>query len=85
MQFVTPKEAYRISGLFDLGSGYRAADIAEYCERECAQTFDPTWARYRTMLAVYAAGRIDGIRAERERHKKEHDRRALCLERAVAK
>lgn len=69
MQFVTPKEAYRISGLFNLGSGYRAADIAEYCERECARTFDPAWARYRTILAVYAAGRIDGIRAERERRR----------------
>lgn len=69
MQFVTPEEAYRISGLFGLGSGYRAADIAEYCERECAQTFDPAWSRYRTMLAVYAAGRIDGIRAERERRR----------------
>lgn len=74
MKTLTPKEAtdlaYNTTGALML---FHAREIFDHCFAARLGTGvgrDPTWARYCAAATCYNAGRVDGIRAERERRKK---------------
>lgn len=69
MQRVTPEEAARIAWVTYIDHNH-IYDIFERAYKErLGGTQDYTWATMCAADACYIAGRIDGIRAERERRK----------------
>lgn len=74
MQQLTPKEAtdltYNTTGADTI---LHALSIFDYCYQERlgeSRLGEQNWALYCAAAACYNAGRVDGIRAERERRKK---------------
>ena len=77
MKYITPEEAERIAWLASGVMTIRhAKEIYDYCYQAGREsTDDPQWWKYCATAACYLAGRVDGIRAERERRRKAAEKR----------
>lgn len=74
MQQLTPEEATDLArNTVGANTLLHALAIFDYCYQAHlgkGALGEPDWARYCAAAACYNAGRVDGIRAERERRKK---------------
>ena len=73
MQYITPEEATHIAYIATgAHTIYHAKEIFDHCYQARlggGALSDPLWAFGCAASACYTAGRIDGIRAERERRR----------------
>ncbi len=76
MQQITPEEAtelaYNTTGMYTINHAKAIFDCCYQARLGGGAWADPLWARQCAAAACYVAGRIDGIRAERERRRKAH-------------
>lgn len=77
MKYITPEEAERIAGFAPgIAAMCHARDAYDYCYgARRAEHYGPSWSHYCASAACYFAGRVDGIRAERERRRKAAEKR----------
>lgn len=72
---IEPEEAARLWGYREIGDAYRADAIAAYVVAHNTVENDRLWLNLKILSTVYLAGRIQGIREERQ---KRRERASKC-------
>jgi len=66
----TPAEVSRLTHSFgEIDDGYTASDVYNYYFQEHYDGRDRKWHSFCALAAVYNAGRLQGVREERQRRK----------------
>lgn len=68
--YITPEEAVNLSAQTTTDDLFIAHDIYKEYMQKRGNEFGGQWAQYAAMAAIYNAGRVAGIRAERAKRKK---------------
>ena len=73
---VTLEEARKLYGSVDITDIHRAGELYEHFYNEEKNEYGRNWALYSTIALIYAVGRAQGMRDERNRRR----HRSLSLE-----